>query len=200
MTEDFATPVELSGVDTTRVRNGRAQQALTLGPDGITLVRDGTTVSVAWRDITGIDLVQVMTGRLSALAKAWAISGAAEPIYPYEFDEQWTTGPIGRWLTHYRPDLDLPADGATLPLGIPQRMYPWVFAPAALIGIVVLMVGGMSLSSAALWTVACVGGILLLVSSPRKTKIFGNVAATIGFGCMLLAGIAWLIGEFGLPF
>lgn len=31
-------------------------------------------------------------------------------IFPGEFEKHWTTGVVGAWLRHYRPDLALPAD------------------------------------------------------------------------------------------
>ncbi|WP_156750693.1 hypothetical protein [Mycobacterium sp. 852013-50091_SCH5140682] len=195
---EFTRPVELAGVDGTRVRRSRAGLQLTLRPEGMTLVRDGAATEIAWHEITGITQIAMMP-RWST-TKAWAIMGPAGPIYPYEFDKQWTTGPIGRWLAHYRPDLELPdaSDAVTLPLGIPQRIYPWVIAPGVLIGVVAQKMMGTSLLVSVFGTVGCLAVILLCVSSPRRVRIAGGVAVTIGCVSVLVAGLAWLIGAAGL--
>lgn len=133
------------------------------------MTRRGKTVETTWE---GIDRIEryAMSLRYST-AKAWAIIGRdGTIIFPHEFDEQWTAGPIGDRLRHHRPDLDLP-DPETLKVlrfGIPNRQVPFVFLPAVVVGIVVLtVVFGASVIKALSLVAVIVGGVLLWVASPK---------------------------------
>ncbi|MEV3901305.1 hypothetical protein AB0K11_03200 [Mycobacterium sp. NPDC050551] len=195
MDEPFEEPVELDGSDSTRIRRGEAAQRLTLHSGGLLLARRGKVTEVSWRGIESIELLP-MSPRWST-ARAWAILGRnGGVIFPHEFDTQWTAGPIGDWLRHHRPDLDLPesASLAPLPLGIPNRQVPLVLLPGILVGIGVATVSfGMSLVKAALLVVGCLGAILLMVVSPRWERVpryalYGLCAVPV-----LIALVLWLL-------
>lgn len=161
MDNTFEEPVELDGSDSTRIRHGEGGQRLTLHPGGLLLTRRGKVSEVSWRGIESVEMMP-MSARWST-ARAWAIlSRNGTVIFPHEFDEQWTAGPVGEWLRHHRPDLDLPEPGSlkVLPLGIPNRQIPYVLLPGVLIGIGVATVSfGMSLTKAALLVLGCLGAV-----------------------------------------
>jgi hypothetical protein len=46
----------------------------------------------------------------SSLRRGQPIQAEHCLIFPGEFEQNWTTGVIGGWLRHYRPDLALPAE------------------------------------------------------------------------------------------
>jgi hypothetical protein len=191
----FDEPVELDGVDSTRVRRSEAGQRLTLHPGGLRMTRRGKVSEVSWRRIEKIELFP-MSPRYSP-AKAWAIlAGNGGVIFPHEFDEQWTTGPIGDWLRHYRPDLELPeADSLkVLPLGVPNHQIPYVLLPGVGVGIVVGMVSmGLSLVMSALLVVGCLGAVLLMVVSPRWERVPRYVMYGLCAIPVLIAFVAWLL-------
>lgn len=92
--DDFTVPVVLQGADSTRVWRGRGQ-TLVMSPAGITFERRGKTVQLEWRDITGIDMVN-MSGSFRIVFNAWAICAQdVDAIYPHEFEKDWPTGQIG---------------------------------------------------------------------------------------------------------
>lgn len=191
--DDFTRPVELAGTDSMRVRRSRAHQTLTLSPAGIRLVRNGKVVTeVAWHRIIWLKPVAVLP-RWST-RKEWSIGAVGLPIYPAEFDKQWTTGTIGRWLAHYRPDLELPDDEAArpMPLGVPHRMHPWVLGPGLLIALVVLVV-----IKASIWTVLALAVIvavtLLCVTSPRRTRIGGVITIAFAMLPLVFTAVFWLL-------
>jgi hypothetical protein len=103
-------------------------------------------------------------------ARAWAILGRnGDVIYPHEFDEQWTAGPIGDWLRHHRPDLDLPGPSslAPLPLGIPNHQVPLVLG--------------------------CLGAVLLMVISPRWERVPRYALYSVCAVPVLIAVVLWLL-------
>lgn len=193
--DDFDEPVELDGVDSTRVRRSDGGQRLTLHPGGMLLTRRGKVSEVSWRGIEDIELYPLSV-RYSP-AKAWAVMARnGTVIFPHEFDEQWTTGPIGDWLRHHRPDLELPDPGSlkVLPFGIPNHQIPYVLLPGVGVGIVVGMVSmGMSFVTAALLVIGCLGAVLLMVVSPRWERIPRYVMYGLSAIPIVIAIGAWLL-------
>ena len=192
--DDVEEPVELYGFDGTRIRRRAGAQRLTLDRRGMRMTRRGRAVETTWRGIVGIERYP-MALRYST-AKAWAIIGRdGTIIFPHEFDEQWTAGPIGDRLRHHRPDLDLP-DPETLkvlPFGIPNHQVPYVFLPAVVVGIVVLTVFfGSSVVTAALLVAVCVGGVLLWVASPKWQRIPRYASYVVSGIAVIVALGAWL--------
>jgi hypothetical protein len=175
---EFAQPVVLTGVDSTRLRRRRARQLLTLHPAGLRLskakrwFRGEAITDMPWHEITGINR-RLMLPRWSTKS-AWAIERRRGIIFPHEFEEQWTTGLIGDWLRHYRPDLELPEPSslAPQPLPVSRRMYPVVILPGIVAGVVVQVYNGISPVWALISTVGCLGGILWIVVSPRRARAF----------------------------
>lgn len=191
----FAEPVELSGVDSTRVRRDHAGQTLTLGPGGLVLRREGRTVDVSWRGIESIERYPLSVRH--STAKAWAIIGRnGGVIFPHEFDPQWTTGPIGEWLRHHRPDLALPeADSLEVwPLGIPNHQIPYVLLPALAIGLGVGMVSvGASPWTVVLLVLGCVGVVVAMVVSPRWQRIPRYLMYGVSAVPLLILLVGWLL-------
>ncbi|CDO27810.1 hypothetical protein [Mycolicibacterium porcinum] len=190
--DDFTVPVVLHGADSTRVWRSRARQTLTMSPAGLTFERRGEAVQLAWRDITGIAMVN-MSGSIRIAFNAWAICAqGADPIYPHEFEKEWPTGQIGRWLAHYRPDLVLPADGAMLPFGIPREYYRWVIPLAVVAGLVGSFVAAKSFVGG-LGVMAAMVVITLPFTSPRRLRIAGCVFVTVMLAWLLVIGFLWLV-------
>ena len=189
--DDFTTPVVLDGIDSTKVLRSRAHQTLTLAPTGITFEKDGKTTELAWSELA-LEQVNMQrgTGYRKPTFTAWALMGPHDlRIYPHEFDKGWTTGTIGRWLAHYRPDLALPLDGAMLPFGIPREHYRWVIPFAVLAGFVgscfaaKSFVGGLGL-------MAVMVVIVLPFLSPRGFRLAGIlIVALFGAWLLMLGGI-----------
>ncbi|WKG05120.1 hypothetical protein [Mycolicibacterium sp. HK-90] len=190
--DDFTVPVVLAGADSTRVWRSRAGQKLTLSPDGITFERRGKMVQLAWRDITGITMLN-MSGSIRITFNAWAICApGADPIYPHEFEKQWPTGQIGRWLAHYRPDLTLPADGAMLPFGMPREYYRWAIPFAVVAGLVGSFFAAKSFVGG-LGIMAVMVLMTLPFTSPRRFRIAGWIFATVMLAWLLVLGFLWLV-------
>ncbi|OMC32671.1 hypothetical protein A5740_12550 [Mycobacterium sp. GA-1841] len=194
--DDFTVPVVLQGADSTRVWRSRARQTLTMSPAGIMFERRGKTVHLEWRDITGITMIN-MSRSLRIVFNAWAICArGADAIYPHEFEKDWPTGQIGRWLAHYRPDLVLPADGAMLPFGIPRENYRWV--------IPFVVVGGLAGSFYAAKSFAgglgvMAGMVVIAVpfTSPRRLRIAGCIFVAVMLAWLLAIGFLWLVSITG---
>lgn len=189
--DDFSVPVELTGTDSTRVWRSRARQTLTMSPAGITFERRGKMVQLEWRDISGIDMLN-MSGSFRVVFNAWAICApGTEAIYLHEFEKQWPTGQIGRWLAHYRPDLVLPADGAMLPFGIPREYYRWTIPFAVIAGLVSSFFAARSFVGG-LGVMATVVLMTLPFTSPRRFRIAGFIFATVMLAWLLTIGLLWL--------
>lgn len=190
--DDFTVPVVLQGADSTRVWRSRARQTLTMSPAGLTFERRGKTVQLEWRDITGIAMVN-MSKSFRITFNAWAICAeGADPIYPHEFEKDWPTGQIGRWLAHYRPDLVLPADGTMLPFGIPREYYRWVIPFAVVVGLVVSFLAAKSLVRG----LGVMAGMVLMTlpfTSPRRFRIAGYFFVTVMLAWLLVIGFLWLV-------
>lgn len=190
--DDFTVPVVLQGTDSTRVWRSRAQQTLTMSPAGITFERRGKTVEFGWHDITGIAMLN-MSGSIRIAFNAWAICAqGVDPIYPHEFEKQWPTGQIGRWLARYRPDLVLPADGAMLPFGIPREYYRWVIPFAVVVGFVGSFLAAKSFVRG-LGMMAAMVLMTLPFTSPRRLRIGGYVLVTVMLAWLLGIGFLWLV-------
>ena len=190
--DDFTVPVVLQGVDSTRVWRSRARQTLTMSPAGITFERRGKTVQLGWHDITDVAMVN-MSRSFRVVFNAWAIRArGADAIYPHEFEKDWPTGQIGRWLAHYRPDLVLPADGAMLPFGIPREYYRWLIPFAVVGGLVGSFLAAKSFVRG-LGLMAAMVVITLPFTSPRRFRIAGFVFATAMLAWLLMIGFFWLV-------
>lgn len=189
--DDFTVPVVLQGADSTRVWRGRGQ-TLTMSPAGITFERRGKTVQLEWRDITGIDMVNI-SGSFRIVFNAWAICAQdVDAIYPHEFEKDWPTGQIGRWLAHYRPDLVLPADGAMLPFGIPREYYRWVIPFALVAG----LVGSFIAAESFLGGLGIMAAMVVLTfpfTSPRRFRIAGGIFITVMLAWLLVVGFLALV-------
>lgn len=189
--DDFTVPLVLQGADSTRVWRGR-RQILTMSPAGITFERRGKTVQLGWRDITGIAMVN-MSGSLRVVFNAWAICAqGADAIYPHEFEKDWPTGQIGRWLAHYRPDLVLPADGAMLPFGIPREYYRWVIPFAVAAGLVGSFLAAKSLLGG-LGLMAAMVVLTFPFTPPRRFRIAGAIFITVMLAWLLVVGFLALV-------
>ncbi|MCA4726230.1 MULTISPECIES: hypothetical protein [Mycolicibacterium] len=189
--DDFTVPVVLQGADSTRVWRGRGQ-TLTMSPAGITFERRGKTVQLEWRDITGIDMVN-MSGSFRIVFNAWAICARdVDAIYPHEFEKDWPTGQIGRWLAHYRPDLVLPADGAMLPFGIPREYYRWVIPFALVAGLVGSFIAAKSFLGG-LGIMAAMVVLTFPFTSPRRFRIAGGIFITVMLAWLLVVGFLALV-------
>lgn len=190
--DDFTVSVVLQGADSTRVWRSRARQTLTMSPAGITFERRGKTLQLEWRDITGIAMVN-MSGSFRVVFNAWAICAQGEgAIYPHEFEKDWPTGQIGRWLAHYRPDLVLPADGAMLPFGIPREYYRWVIPFAVVAGLVGSFLAAKSLVGG-LGIMAAMVLMTLPFTSPRRFRIAGYKFVAVMLAWLLGIGFLWLV-------
>ncbi|MEW2481289.1 hypothetical protein AB0876_17030 [Mycobacterium sp. NPDC049093] len=190
--DDFTVPVVLQGADSTRVWRSRARQTLTMSPAGITFERRGKTVQLEWRDITGIAMVN-MSNSFRVVFNAWAICAQdVEAIYPHEFEKDWPTGQIGRWLAHYRPDLVLPADGAMLPFGMPREYYRWAI-PFAVVAVLVASFIATKSFVRGLGIVALMVVMTLPFTSPRRFRIAGFIFATVMLAWLLAIGFLWLV-------
>ncbi len=189
--DDFTTPVVLGGIDSTKVLRSRAHEKLTLSPAGIIFETGGKTTELAWSEIT---LAQVNmyrgTGPRKPVFNAWALVGPQDTrVYPHEFDKQWTTGTIGRWLAYYRRDLELPADGAMLPFGVPREHYRWLIPFAVIAGFAGSFFAAKSVVGG-LGVMAVMVVIALPFTSPRGFKFAGIlVGAVFGAWLLLLGGI-----------
>ncbi|MGA5542104.1 hypothetical protein ACPCIR_09655 [Mycobacterium sp. NPDC051198] len=190
--DDFTVPVVLQGADSTRVWRSRARQTLTMSPAGITFERRGKTVQLEWRDITGIAMVN-MSNSFRVVFNAWAICAQdVEAIYPHEFEKDWPTGQIGRWLAHYRPDLVLPADGAMLPFGMPREYYRWAI-PFAVVAVLVASFIATKSFVRGLSIVALMVVMTLPFTSPRRFRIAGFIFTTVMLAWLLAIGFLWLV-------
>lgn len=189
--DDFTVPVVLQGADSTRVWRGRGQ-TLTMSPPGITFERRGKTVQLEWRDITGIDMVN-MSGSFRIVFNAWGICARdVDAIYPHEFEKDWPTGQIGRWLAHYRPDLVLPADGAMLPFGIPREYYRWVIPFALVAGLVGSFIAAKSFLGG-LGIMAAMVVLTFPFTSPRRFRIACGIFITVMLAWLLVVGFLALV-------
>lgn len=72
------------------------------------IVGRGTVTPVPGASLVKLEVHDQLNGPGSNLSDGRPVSSPHCLIFPAEFEPDWTSGVVGAWLRHYRPDLGLP--------------------------------------------------------------------------------------------